>query len=613
MDMCSLLVELGACTMAENEGLLELIAPSVKAVLKAVSTKNVVAMREIQFIAGSMDVSSPGLLLIGLPMLGWTPAATGLLPRISGPQMTIQEWEDHRDERNAKILRSLGPSGDDELDKKTYEISCEERALGVMEGPFQSLADLPFSEVGIVPRKGIWEMHGDAMTAKARGIDNMLMGEQNATVGTLSAHRPTDPDGLVAQCRAVESRYPNHTLSGWPSDFKKAYKQIPAFPPLVSRSIIGQWSPKHRAVVFWITWCQLFGGKSPPLNFARYPAWMCGIVAALFALPVSHCVDDMICVEPEVLALSGNYAWRIFCCVLGWWISEDKSPLPADRFLVIGVMLDLTETPDKSSTLRISDKRMRQLDVILDNILECGYLGSGQAASITGKLGFSLCSCFGKFGRAMLRPFIRRSMDNHTVLNNQLLHAIAWWKEFLRTYTPRNIPIALSSIDICISYSDGEGELAGVGIAVWSPRNRYVPVAAYMQIPSEVRELWSMGNGTNRSDIFQIEAVGPLLVLSTFPNMVRNLLWVHFIDNVASQHALIKGSSSIAAGDVLVGHTWQKIRKLHVWAYFDRVASSSNPVDGLSRRDHRGPWGEVHATSVPADMIRDLQQAAVWR
>ena len=108
-------------------------------------------------------------------------------------------------------------------------------------------------------------------------------------------------------------------------------------------------------------------------------------------------------------------------------------------------------------------------------------------------------------------------------------------------------------------------------------------------------------------DIFQIEAIGPLALLCTFPNLLKNSVWVHFIDNVAAEYALVKGSSSIKSGDVVIGETWRRIQKLNVAPYFDRVASSSNPVDGLSRGRREGPWQRIVKAKLPDDLDRLLE------
>lgn len=59
----------------------------------------------------------------------------------------------------------------------------------------------------------------------------------------------------------------------------------------------------------------------------------------------------------------------------------------------------------------------------------------------------------------------------------------------MKCLKPRKIPISLSDRPVYISYSDGEGETAGVGVALWSPGSR--AIAAYLQLPIEVRGVWS--------------------------------------------------------------------------------------------------------------------------
>ena len=104
------------------------------------------------------------------------------------------------------------------------------------------------------------------------------------------------------------------------------------------------------------------------------------------------------------------------------------------------------------------------------------------------------------------------------------------------------------------------------------------------------------------NDIYLIEAIGPLSILLTFPNLVQNSLWIHFIDNEAAQYALVRGSSSINAGDVVVGETWRKIQALRTFAYFDRVESKANPVDGLSRGRWEGPWQQILRAKLPTNL-----------
>ena len=89
----------GACA-DENAELLRLCEPSVAIVLQAFGTTNVALMREIAFVCDTNDIASPGLLLIGLPMLGWAPGADGLMPRLKPPTRPVKDFLQSREERN---------------------------------------------------------------------------------------------------------------------------------------------------------------------------------------------------------------------------------------------------------------------------------------------------------------------------------------------------------------------------------------------------------------------------------------------------------------------------------------------------------------------------------
>lgn len=611
LNVVCILRELAAICKTDNDELTARCEETVATMLQAMGIKSVAFMREIAFVCGSRDIASPSLLLIGLPMLGWAPAAEGLVARTRPPKISVEEFLEERDQRNEKLIAATKASGDNRLDEKAYSKTMAEAQRGVLRGPYESLMEVPYEKVAVVPRHGIWEQHGGAEEPSVRCIDDMLCGGQNDTVGTVSSHRPTDPDGLVAQTRAVRRRYPNERLEGWPCDLEKAYKQVPGDPAMIMWVIIVIWSIAHGKPQYFVPLCQLFGGKSPPLNFARYAAWLCECAASLFGLAVSHCVDDIIGIEPAGLAASGNLAFKILCSLTGWTISASKSPLPSGRFVVIGVLLDLTGTPMSEAILQITEKRLEQLTKILMLIEANRKLGSGEAASLTGKLGFSLCACFGRVGRAKLRPFIRRSGERRSAVNHQIQAAVTWWLKFLREYVPRHIPFRLEDLNLVVSYSDGEGARAGLGIAVWSARCPDGPLAAFCEIPVAIRNLWDRQAGLDEyNDIFLIEAIGPLAILETFPKIVKNSLWLHFIDNVAAQHSLIKGSSSIMSGDIVIGETWKRIQKLNAYAYFDRVMSESNPVDGLSRGRPCGPWKQVLRAKLPRGLLQMLEMEA---
>jgi hypothetical protein len=175
-EVLTVLRELAAATAQENEMILKMVDPSVEAVLRAIGVKQVALMREISVACGSRCIASPALLLIGPPMLGWTPSAEGLLERVKVPATSVAAFIEGRSERNEKILRSIKASGDAKLDLETLEKTLAEVEKGVLKGPFESMQQLPFTEMALVPRHGIWEQHGEAVEQSCRCIDNMLKG-----------------------------------------------------------------------------------------------------------------------------------------------------------------------------------------------------------------------------------------------------------------------------------------------------------------------------------------------------------------------------------------------------------------------------------------------------
>ncbi len=604
-EIMMLLVNLADVLQDENDRLLNAVHPNIKRVLTGYGAKNIALMREIGYIAQPADSTAVSSLVLGLPQTGWAPPAWGLMLRHNPPTLQRDEWRARRDVLNRTAIARVRPCDDRLLEYESLHKSMQEVERGVLDGPFMRLSDIPSPSPALVPRAGIWELHGDATEPKVRNIDDMLITEHNATVGTHHSHRPTSVDALAAQTRAVSARFPSDVLHGFPSDYAKAYKQIPADPLEEGEVTIVQWSPIHQRAVLFIPYSQVFGSKAAPLNFSRYPSWCCWCLASLFAIAASHCVDDMIFVERASTAMSAWTAWQLLAALMGWDLDEAKSPFPMPSFNVIGVSLNFPATVADDVWIAVTRRRVDSLTLLLNRILDRGTLGRGEASSITGKLGFTLEASYGRVGRAKLRPLLRRAYDHYTALNPQLMACIRWWLRFLATMAPRRVPTSLVYRETIVTYSDGEGS-GGVGIGLFRPG--CTPLAAYTSVPECIRLAWQRARdrANSANDIFLIEAIGPLLVLFTWPNLVKNTWWLHFIDNEGSEYSLIRGSSSIQAGDHIVGLTWERVFKLQIIPWFDRVESEANPVDGLSRGRMEGPWTHVQKAVVPTAELLEL-------
>jgi len=289
----------------------------------------------------------------------------------------------------------------------------------------------------------------------------------------------------------------------------------------------------------------------------------------------------------------------------------------------LGAFFDLSSLPFGLARVIVSPDRVEKLWDAIHSVIKSHGLGPAQAGQLFGQLGFTCSQFFGRWGRAKLRPFSRRQHEPYRfALNPQLLSALQWWGTNLALAPERSVFSTVRPRDLVITYSDGEGADAGVAIAAWSStRVGDVPLAGFMEIPTEIRLLWASQRARAEAahatgevdfhDIMEIEGIAPLLILHNWPWLVKDALWIHFIDNNSALGALVKGSSSVCQKDIIVGHTWAQIAQLGVYPWFDRVDTHSNPVDGLSRKNFSGDWSWT-SIEFPENVINDLRVASSW-
>jgi hypothetical protein len=240
------------------------------------------------------------------------------------------------------------------------------------------------------------------------------------------------------------------------------------------------------------------------LNFSRFPEWAAEIMASLWAVPATSCVDDVISVERSSTADSARDAWICFTSETGWLISLEKAPLPSKRFIVIGVCLDLRPWPSSDPLVSVTEKRLQALDATIRKILISKMLACGQVSSLAGKLGFTITAAFGRVGRAKLRPVINRAYSRSRTIDSWLRSCLLWWLRLFFLYRPRPIPCSLQALPTIIGYSDGEGKYGGVGAAAWVAWLEH-PVAVFGEVPASMRMMWATPAGvTDYKDIFLV-------------------------------------------------------------------------------------------------------------
>lgn len=362
------------------------------------------------------------------------------------------------------------------------------------------------------------------------------------------------------------------------------------------------------------TYSSLEGGKSAPVGFARFPAMLASLCSTLLSIGLQHCVDDMLCVERKCTIETAYNSWMRLMRILGWDVPIRKSPPPTQIGKVVGGSLDPRNIPMGRPTIGITSKRLAALDKALRELMVSRHLTSGRASQLVGKMGFACSQVFGRYGRAKLGAFKRRCYERRSNWNRALERTTAWWISSLANYVKREVPLFPMVEKPVVSYSDGEGcSSGGFGTALWDPQLE-APVAGFMEIPEPVRRLWASQRSKQLpteelSDIFYIEAIGPAMVMEQWPQRLQGRPWIHSIDNVGAQCCIVRGSSRAEAGDAVVNYTWGRVAHLRTFLWVDRVASKSNPVDGLSRGVFRGPWKSVERLRFPRALLEAIQEA----
>ena len=319
-----------------------------------------------------------------------------------------------------------------------------------------------------------------------------------------------------------------------------------------------------------------------------------------------QCVDDLLFAERATTAMSAFVSWRWFAEAHGWDVPDEKSPPPKDVLRTLGATTDISEFPDKPMKIRAVQDRVDKATADLEEILSSKRLMPAQAGKLYGRLQFASSCYYGRLGKALLRAFSRRQHEDRAGLNTQIQEACRFWIRNIQDMRPREVPVGIEKRKIAISYSDGEGDTAGVGVALWLSCGTVL--AGYLRVPDEVREIWGRNrDNPDRHDIYEIEAVGPLLVLWNWGHRMKEHLWIHFIDNDAALSGIAKGSSSVLSGEVIIAYTHELAAKLGVWPWFDRVDTHSNPVDQLSRGKSSGNWTMVKIR-FPRELVARLHR-----
>ncbi|CAE7699540.1 unnamed protein product, partial [Symbiodinium sp. KB8] len=527
------------------------------------ATVQVPIIKELAMRLGWKDPDIFDELENGFPLLGPIRAGLGWRLRHDGRyDNPAADWQVMADEIAADVKR------------------------GRMEGPFE------------MPE--CWGIGADGQP-KVRRAEDWRRSGANATVGVPDSPAYHDITAFVTLAKAIRAEVSSgDALELWGLDHEAAYRQFPVEEPSDTWVILST----PAGPTLWRHNVLMFGSTASVWSYCRVADLMAWLCRALLLVPLLHFVDDFGSNETKATAPSAFSETQSTCKVLGLKFKDVKAQPPAKTQKLFGVSLTLEH--DKA-VVECTDERRQRLDSMLLQILLDNELKPRQASALAGKLQFIAQSMFGKASIAAVRPFHQRAQaaafrpqQQGWQLSLGLRSAIAYLRYRLAFAKPRILHFHVDYRTVIyadaffnlgsLTYKLSEAESApdwgkaspasfvnGLGFVVTVGDTTFF---ANGSVP-----YWFVRHfSSRRSFIFLLEILAqvvPLMALE--PRLHRHCLL--FVDNEPAKHALVKGYGKDESINRLLQAAWIFIENAQMHPEWQRVSSSANVSDSVSRGD----------------------------
>ena len=533
----------------------------------------------------------PACLLFGSPTTGLLPP-TGLFrpnPKwatIDPATFDCKAWADELEKRIARTGKRSTKRARD-MAAVALEKSVDETRSVVIDGvdTGRSWACGPFDrlQVDALFPKGFWPNRRFPVLQKGdvRPCDDCRESEQNAATSTLESISCDGADFPAAIADMFYSLLGTRSaLGGGTDDWKKAYRQAPNSDP--SRSVVAQWDPVKKCVVYFVLYGHCFGQVAAVNSFNALSKFLTCASRTLFASVSGNYFDDHCNIEPLYTAGSGQYAVVLLAGMMGFLFDANKHVPVNPVFVYLGVSHDLRRVPEGFVSLCILPKRRAMLVDACRAVLRKGRLSHGDAASLRGKLYFAATTAYGRVGRAALQPILQRQERDagRASLTPALVRALSFFITLLNNMPDREISLGSQGRPPILVWSDAswEGGIGRLGFVVYDP-----DTGAYFESDSDVPQFILDFFVAKKQKIGQCEILAATAVYSSLPDLFRRRRVIHWIDNTSAISCLIHGYSGKPDSALLVNAFHLFNAGLRADVHFEYVESKSNVADLPSR------------------------------
>jgi hypothetical protein len=300
--------------------------------------------------------------------------------------------------------------------------------------------------------------------------------------------------------------------------------------------------------------------------------------------------------------------------LLGWQLKVQDSFAP--EFSALGVVFRFPVDSRDVVVLNRPDRIDGLRDLIV-KACEPGALTKKLCATLRGRLQFARSQLFGRCGGAAFRLLgaVADCCRPSAADVSAAAGALQTLLRVLEVSRPRVVPGVFDAP--WLLYTDGACEedsgglvIATIGAVIVDPSGKFRGHFGAV-VPTFVLD--ALGLSGQRQVVGQAELLPILLARLAWPDLLRGVPVISFVDNDSARHALVAGYSPCASSARIVGAAAVLDAQLGVYTWVGRVPSESNPADGPSRLDFGFVLDHGSVVTEITDSELDGRPGVSWR
>jgi hypothetical protein len=390
------------------------------------------------------------------------------------------------------------------------------------------------------------------------------------------------------------ARYMGRGTRGWSllhgtEDLESAYRKVTTMTP--GYSVVAAWDPVSGETRYFTLSGYNFGSIAAVVMFNAIPAVSASAARRLLGIVTSNFYDDFDIVDLDTGGLAAQDSLGDFHRLLGFPFSRKKRVEAQATNVFCGVVTCFKRLAHEGVVeVFVSDERKASIELMVDSALDLG-LTPGSAASLAGKLGFTLTWTFGRFGRAALQPIMFRAQSKDSSLRSispGLSRALKFFRDSVRSLPRRELSLDTAPLPPVLVWTDAMYEAKSAvpargGFVVVVPAEGAVPAVTYTCSHDTPREVMDKFVPGKKQYIGQLELLYAVAPYTSMPHVFKDRQVIHFIDNTSACAALVKGYSRAIDSGLIVNafHAFNVGVRANV--FFEYVRSEANPADLPSR------------------------------